>query len=158
MATRKTHPEEQQSLTASLVVDHGKEALNYYKKAFGAQVVGEFYAPEGDKLMHASLKIGPSHFWVTETMPASRPPSPGGDPSVVMNIYTDDCDAMYDRAIQAGGKSKQAPADQFWGDRFGLLADPFGHLWGIVTHQEDVSPDELKKRAREQSAHSAHHR
>jgi PhnB protein len=159
MAKQKSQPDGYQSLTPDRLVDQGDAALEFYKDAFGATVLNQFHEPDSGKLMHADLQIGGSRFWVTEGMQGGKTKSPpaAGSSSVVLNIYTDDCDALFERAVEAGGKSLQEPADQFWGDRYGKLSDPFGHVWDILTNQEKLTPEAVRQRAREFHAHSGRH-
>jgi uncharacterized glyoxalase superfamily protein PhnB len=109
------------------------------------------YMPDGVKLMHAELEIGDSRIMLGDESPdmgAVSPQALGGTP-VSLNLYTEDCDAMYQRAVGAGATPKMPPADMFWGDRYGKVVDPFGHSWGILTHKEDVSEAEMNRRAQE---------
>ena len=101
--------------------------------------------------MHAEIQIGDSRIMLGEESPEMGTVSPqtlNGSP-VSLNLYVDNCDALYQRAVGAGAKPTAPPADMFWGDRYGKVTDPFGHTWGILTHKEDVSPAEMDKRARE---------
>ena len=105
-------------------------------------------------VMHAEHKIGDTKFYLGDESPEWGTRSPltlGGSP-VSLNIYTEDCDAMFNRAVKAGAQVKMPIADMFWGDRYGKLTDPFGHEWGIATHIEDVSEQEMEKRAKEAMA------
>ena len=139
------------SVTPSLVVRGGKRALEFYKQAFGAKELGAMYMPDGEKLMHAEIQIGDSRIMLGEESPEMGTVSPqtlNGSP-VSLNLYVDNCDALYQRAVGSGAKPTAPPADMFWGDRYGKVTDPFGHTWGILTHKEDVSPAEMDKRARE---------
>ena len=139
------------SVTPSLVVRGGKRALEFYKQAFGAKELGAMYMPDGEKLMHTEIQIGDSRIMLGEESPEMGTVSPqtlNGSP-VSLNLYVDNCDALYQRAVGAGAKPTAPPADMFWGDRYGKVTDPFGHTWGILTHKEDVSPAEMDKRARE---------
>jgi PhnB protein len=139
------------TVTPSLVVRGGKQALEFYKKAFGAKELGAMYMPDGQKLMHAEIQIGDSRIMLGEESPEMGNVSPqtlGGTP-VTLNIYTEDCDALYNRAVGAGATPKMPPADMFWGDRYGKVTDPFGHGWGILTHQEDVNEADMERRAHE---------
>ncbi len=107
--------------------------------------------PDGQKVMHADLQIGDSHFYLGDEMVemgARSPQSLGGSP-VSLLIYTEDVDALYKRAVNAGATAQMPPADQFWGDRYGRLVDPFGHQWAIATRKESLSPEELARRGKE---------
>ena len=139
------------TVTPSLIVRGGKSALAFYKDAFGAKELGAMYMPDGEKLMHAEIQIGDSRVMLGEESPEMGMTSPQtlGGSSTSLNIYTEDCDALYKRAVSAGAKSTMEPADMFWGDRYSKVTDPFGHVWGILTHKEDVSEDEMGRRAQE---------
>ncbi len=125
-------------------------AIDFYKKAFGAVELGRMPLPDGKALLHAQLKIGDSHlFLCDEPQFPGCPKSPqtlGGN-SVVVHLNVEDCDATFNRAVAAGAQVNMPPTDMFWGDRYGQLTDPFGQRWSIGTHKEDVSPEEMKKRA-----------
>ena len=112
------------------------------------------YGPDGQLVMHSELKIGDTKFYVSDealSMGEKSPTTLGGSP-VSLNIYTEDCDTTFKTAIAAGATSKTPPTDMFWGDRYGKLTDPFGHNWGIATHKEDVSKEDMEKRAKEAMA------
>ncbi len=149
MANVKPIPEGSHTLTAGLVIKGAQKAIDYYKSVFGAQVLGVSYMPDGKSVMHAELKIGDTKIYLGDEMPemgALSPQSLGGSP-VSLNLYVDDCDTVFNRAVTAGAKPGMPPADMFWGDRYGKLTDPFGHQWGIATHIEDVSKEEMDRRA-----------
>ncbi|HEX8027609.1 MAG TPA: VOC family protein [Vicinamibacterales bacterium] len=147
----KAIPDGYYSLTPYLVVQGAAEAIEFYKQAFGAEELMRMPGPEG-RIMHAEIRIGNSVLMLSDEN-AERgflsPTSRGGASSSIM-FYTDDVDATYNRAVAAGAKSGQPPIDMFWGDRMGNLYDPFGHSWAIATHKEDVSPEEMAKRAQAQ--------
>jgi PhnB protein len=143
----KAIPDGYYSLTPYLVIKGAAEAIEFYKKAFGAAEVVRMPGP-GDRIMHAEVKIGNSMLMLSDENPEKgflSPKSRGGASSSVM-LYVDDVDAVFKKAVTAGAKQDMAPADMFWGDRMGNLTDPFGHCWAIATHKEDVSPDEMEKR------------
>jgi PhnB protein len=102
--------------------------------------------PQG-KIGHAELKIGDSIVMLSDEMMRTRSPQTLGGSPVTMFLYVEDADSAFNQAINAGAKSDMPPTNMFWGDRFGSLTDPFGHLWGVATHVEDVAPDEMQKRA-----------
>lgn len=136
------------SVNPYLVVRDGARAIDFYKQAFGASELSRMGTPDG-KIAHAELKIGDSMIMLSdEMMEYKSPQSLGGSP-VSIFLYVDDVDSVFNKAVQAGAKGDTPPADMFWGDRYGKLTDPFGHLWGIATHIEDVTPAEMEKRARE---------
>lgn len=148
MATVKPIPEGQHSITAGLIVKNARQAIEFYKTAFGAREASVWTGPDGKSVMHAELKIGDTKIFLGEEstdMGTVSPQSLGGT-AVSLNLFTEDCDATFKRAIGAGAKVKTPLADQFWGDRYGKLTDPFGHVWGIATHKEDLSREEMEKR------------
>jgi len=151
MANVNPIPPGYHTVTPALVVRSGKQALDFYTKAFGAKVLGAMYMPDGQKLMHAEIQIGDSRIMLGEEsqdMGAVSPQTLGGTP-VALNIYVEDCDALFNRAVSAGATPKMPPTDMFWGDRYGKVVDPFGHGWGILTHREDVSEADMGRRAQE---------
>ena len=136
------------TVTPHLIMKDAAGALEFYKKAFGAEETSRMPGPDG-KVMHAELKIGDSMLMIADEFPdmgSSGPKSIGGSP-VTLHIYVDDVDALFDRAVKAGGKVTMPLADMFWGDRYGRLEDPFGHQWSIGTHTEDLTPEEIGQRA-----------
>ncbi len=146
----KAVPEGTHTITPHLVVDGAEQALEFYKKAFGAQVAGVHKTPEG-KVMHAEMRIGDSRLFLADEFPGMGSPSPktlGGSP-VVLNLYMEDIDKVFNQAVSAGGTVTMPLANQFWGDRYGQLKDPFGHTWALGQHVEDVSPEEMERRSRE---------
>ena len=133
-------------------------AIDFYKRAFGAQEIVRMDAMPG-KIGHAELKIGDSIIMMADEMPgmgARSPQSLGGTTAGIF-LYVTDVDASYKQAVDAGAKADSPPADMFWGDRFGKLTDPFGHSWSMATHKEDVAPAEMKKRMDEQRAKMTQH-
>jgi PhnB protein len=143
----KAIPDGYYSLTPYLHVKGAAEALEFYKKAFGATEVVRMPGP-GGRIMHAEVKIGNSMLMLADENPergAFSPSTTGRATSSVM-FYTDDVDATFKRAVAAGAKADQQPTDMFWGDRMANITDPFGQMWGIATHQEDVTPEEMQKR------------
>jgi PhnB protein len=135
------------SVTPYLLVKDAARALAYYREAFGAEELMRFEGPPG-RIAHAEMKIGDSHVMLADENPAEGfvgPQTLGGAGASLM-LYVDDVDATFARAIAAGATSKRPVADQFYGDRVGTLTDPFGHVWSIATHREDVSVDEAKRR------------
>jgi PhnB protein len=148
MATKvKPIPEGFHTLTAVLTVNDGTRAIDFYKRAFGAQERFRMDTPDG-RLAHAELKIGDSIIMLSGEMPGggNRAPSSLGGSTVNLFLYVNDVDADFKRAVDAGAKAEKPVADMFWGDRFGRLTDPFGHTWSLATHNEDVAPEEMKKR------------
>jgi PhnB protein len=148
MAT-KPIPEGYHSLTPYLAVDDATEAIEFYKKAFGAKERGRMDAP-GDTIGHAELEIGDALVMLSDPSPqsATRSPKELGGTSVSVFMYVEDVDAFVKKAVDAGANVVMEVADQFWGDRFGTISDPFGHIWSIATHVEDVPPEEMEERAK----------
>jgi PhnB protein len=137
------------TVTPHLVVKDAAKAIDFYKRAFGAEVLFRMNGPDGKSVMHAELRIGDSPVMIAEEAPqwgALGPQSLGGSP-VTISLYVTDADAVYNRAVQAGAEATMPLANQFWGDRYGKLKDPFGHHWAVMTHVEDVSPEECQRRA-----------
>jgi len=146
MADVKPIPDGYHSVTAYIIIDGAAAALDYYKKAFGA--VELFRMEHEGKIGHAEIKIGDSPIMLADEQPEMGYVSPkalGGTPVSLM-IYVPDVDTIYKQAIDAGGVELKALQDQFYGDRSGTLTDPFGHIWTIATHKEDVTPEEMDKR------------
>ena len=149
MAVSKT-PQGYHSVTPYLICKDAAKALEYYKKAFGAEELSRHEMPDG-KVGHAEIKIGDSPVMLADEFPEMNALSPqtiGGSPVSLM-VYVDDVDDVFKRAIAAGGKETRPVENQFYGDRLGMMKDPFGHVWSIATHVEDVAPEEMKRRADE---------
>jgi PhnB protein len=136
-----------------LAVEDAAGAIEYYKKAFGAKERGRMDAP-GGKIGHAELEIGGSIVMLSDPFPqaSTKPPKEIGGTTSSIFMYVDDVDAVIKKAADAGATIVMEPENQFWGDRFGTIKDPFGHVWGIATHVEDVSPEEMAERGREAMA------
>jgi PhnB protein len=149
----KPIPEGYHTATPYLAVDDAAQAIEYYKKVFGAQERVRMDAPEG-KIGHAELQIGDSMVMLADSFPqsATRPPKELGGTSASVFMYVEDVDAVVKQAVEAGATITMEVADQFWGDRFGSVQDPFGHSWSIATHVEDVPPEEMAERAKEAMA------
>jgi len=146
--TAKPVPEGHHTVTPHLVVRGAAQAIEFYKKAFGAQELMRMEGP-GGLIGHAEIKIGDSIIFLADEFPQAPCKSPQslGSTTCTLNIYLDNVDKTYDTAVKAGGKVAMPLADMFWGDRYGQVTDPFGHVWGLATHIEDVSPQEMEKRA-----------
>lgn len=145
----KAIPEGHHTLTPHLVVKGASEAIEFYKKAFSAREVGKLAGPDGKSIMHADLLIGDSHIFLVDEFPHMNcrgPQTIGGTP-VTIHMYVEDVDAAFDKAVKAGAQITMPVSDMFWGDRYGVLADPFGHAWSIASHKEDLTPEEIGKRA-----------
>ena len=146
MANVKPIPEGYHSITPYLIVNGGAKALDFYKKAFGATEL--FRMEHEGKIGHAEIKIGDSPIMLADEQPGMGyvgPQALGGTPVSLM-IYVEDVDKTYKQAISSGGVEVKALQDQFYGDRSGTLKDPFGHVWTVATHKEDVTPEEMNKR------------
>jgi PhnB protein len=148
MATQPI-PEGYHTVTPYLAVDDATEAIEYYTKAFGAKERVRMETPDG-KVGHAELEIGDSLVMLSDPFPqaSTKPPNELGGTSVSVFMYVEDVDAVVKQAVDAGATVTMEVADQFWGDRFGSVKDPFGHLWSIATHVEDVPPEEMAERAK----------
>jgi len=139
-------PEGMHSITPHLVCDGAARAVEFYQKAFGATGAATMLGPDG-RVMHAQITIGDSKVMLVDEnreFGMLSPKSLNGSP-VTIHLYVDDADAVYQRAVGAGAKAVMPPADMFWGDRYGVLDDPFGHRWSIATHQRDLSPAEMQE-------------
>jgi PhnB protein len=148
MATQSVNPipEGMHTVTPHLVCAGAGDAIDFYKKAFGATETSRMPGP-GGKLMHASIRIGDSAVMLVDEMPewgSLGPKALKGSP-VVIHLYVDDVDAFTARAAAAGAKVTMPVADMFWGDRYGQLEDPFGHRWSVATHVRDVSPADMQQ-------------
>jgi PhnB protein len=146
MANVKPIPEGYHSVTPYLIIDGASDAIDYYKKAFNATEL--FRMEHQGKIGHAELKIGDSPIMLADEQPAlgyQGPKALGGTPVSLM-IYVEDVDTIYKQAIAAGGNELKPLQDQFYGDRSGTLTDPYGHIWTVATHKEDVTPEEMDKR------------
>jgi len=141
----------QHSVTPHLIVRNSAQAIDFYKRAFGATEVMRMPGPDGYSTAHAEITIGDSLVYLADEFPqwgSKAPQTLGGSP-VSIHLYVEDADAIFKQAVDAGAQAKMPPADMFWGDRFGKVTDPFGHEWSIATHKEDVPMAEMAKRAAE---------
>jgi PhnB protein len=145
----KPIPEGHHSITPYLMVKDAAQAIEFYKRAFGAQEIDRMPGPGGRGVMHAEIKIGDSRIMLSDEFPGvgCRSPQSLHGTTCQMFLYVPDVDSAYQQAISAGATSAMPVADMFWGDRYGKLSDPFGHEWGLATHKEDVSPQEMRQRA-----------
>ena len=146
-ASVKPIPEGFHTITPSLIVRDAAKAIDFYKKALGAEELVRMPSPDG-KILHAELKIGDSIIFLSDEMPHSPAKSPQtlGGVTGVLNLYVHDVDKSFQRALDAGAKVAMPVADQFWGDRYGSLTDPFGYTWGLGTHKEDLNPQQMQER------------
>lgn len=144
----KPVPDGYHTATPYLIVDGAADAIEFYKKAFGATEVMRMADPNG-RVGHAEIRIGSSPIMVADEFPKMNARSPrafGGSP-ISIHLYVADADATADRAVAAGAKVLRPVKDQFYGDRTGSIEDPFGHVWHVATHVEDIPPEELRRRA-----------
>lgn len=155
----KPIPDGYHSVTPYLVMRDAARALDFYKRALGATELFRFDAPEG-KIGHAEIRIGDSIIMLADEQPdrGYRGPQSLGGSAVSLMVYVEDVDSQFSRAVEAGAKIKQRVQDQFYGDRSGTIEDPFGHVWTIATHKEDLSPEETMRRAEELSSKAAQER
>ena len=147
MANVKPVPDGYHTATPYLIVRGASKALEFYRDAFGAEEIFRM-EDESGKIGHAEMKIGNSMIMLgdeSETAPHKSPATLGGSPVSIV-LYVEDCDALFNRAVQAGAKVERPLANQFYGDRTGGVKDPFGYSWYISTHVEDVSPEEMERR------------
>ena len=145
----KPIPEGYNTLTTYLAVENAAEAIEFYKRAFGARESLRMPGPDGS-IGHAELEIGDSKLMLSDPFPHSdvRPPSERGGPTASIFMYVDDVDATFEQAQRAGATVVSELEDMFWGDRFGTVADPFGHVWAMATHKEDLSEEEIAERSK----------
>ena len=149
MATAKSIPEGQRSVTPHLVVRGAARAIDFYKEALGAAEIMRLPAP-GGMLAHAEIRLGDSKVFLVDEFPEPRGEGVGsphqlGSTTVTIHLFVDDVDAAIQRASAAGAKITMPPTDMFWGDRYGRILDPFGHSWSIATHVKDLTLEEIAK-------------
>jgi len=146
----KPIPDGFHTLTPYLTVKGGAKAIDFYKRAFGAKELVRMAGPDGQTLGHAEVSIGDSILMLSDEFPGfgKSPQTLGGTP-VSLLLYVEDVDAAFKRAVEAGATVQQPVENKFYGERTGCVLDPFGHLWTLMTHIEDVSPAEMKKRMAE---------
>lgn len=142
-------PEGQHTVSIHLNCKGAAQAIDFYTRAFGAKEVSRFPGPDGS-IMHATMKLGDSLFFLNDEVHGrSKSPATLGGTPVTINLYVPDCDRTFRQAISAGGKETMPLEDQFWGDRYGMITDPYGHLWAIATRKEDLTPQEMAQRGQE---------
>lgn len=147
MNKAKSIPEGYRTVTPYLHVKDASQALAFYKKAFNAKELVRMPGP-GGKIMHAEIQIGDSHVMLADEFPemGNKSPQTLGGTAAGIHLYVENVDTLFAQAVAAGAQTKRPVANQFYGDRLGTLVDPFGHVWSIATHIEDVSPAEMQKR------------
>ena len=145
-------PKGYHTVTPSLMVAGAARAIDFYKKALGAQELSRFPGPDGN-IMHAEIKIGDSMIFLSDEFPEMSPdtksPQAAGCVTASLFLYVPDVDALFQRAVDAGATVKMPVTDMFWGDRYGKVVDPFGHHWLLATHKEDLTQEEMQKRQAE---------
>jgi PhnB protein len=143
-------PQGYHTATPYLVVRNAAEAIEFYKKNFGAQETLRMPSPDG-KISHAEIKVGDSIIMLADEndMGVSKSPQTLGGTTAGVMLYLEDVDAVFQRAVDAGSRAVMPPADMFWGDRYGQFIDPFGQAWSVATHTEDLSPEEIEQRAQD---------
>lgn len=136
------------TVTPHLVVKDAAKAIEFYKKAFGAQEKSKLAMPDG-RIMHAHIQIGDSNVFLCDEFPehdcGTASPATLGKAHAVLHVYVEDVDKAYQKAVDAGANAVMPPQDMFWGDRYGRLVDPFGQPWSIASHKEDLTDEEIKK-------------
>lgn len=138
------------SVAPYVIVEGAAKAIAYYKKAFGAEEVLRLPSMDRKSIMHAEIKIGNSMVMLADACPEMGAKGPGsfkGSP-ITLHLYVEDVDKVFNKAVKAGGTVKRPVADQFYGDRSGMVEDPFGHVWNLSTHIQDMTPDQIKQAAK----------
>jgi PhnB protein len=146
---KKAVPEGHHTITPQLTLDNAAQAIDWYKKALGAEEMSRAVGPDG-KIMHAEVRVGDSRIMLNDAMMGGKGPRALGGSPASLWVYVDDADSLFNRAVAAGGEVPPGPmgamADQFWGDRCGTFTDPHGYRWTIATHKEDLTPQEMEQR------------
>jgi len=147
----KPIPEGFHTITPSLIVSDAAKAIEFYKQALGAEVLGVHTTPDGSKVSHSELKIGNSIIFVNDEFPemGACAPTAAAAPSITFNLYVEDADASFAQAVDAGATSVMPVSEMFWGDRWGIATDPYGYKWAFCTHVKDVTPEELERASKE---------
>ncbi len=154
----KPIPDGFHTVTPHLVIKDAAAAIDFYKKAFGAEEIARMPGPGGQGVMHAEIKIGDSMIMMCDEFPGmDNPKSPKSlnGTTITLMLYVKDVDSAFQRAVGAGATVSMPVTDMFWGDRYGKVSDPFGHEWAIATHKEDLTLEEIGKRAAEFFSHGA---
>jgi uncharacterized glyoxalase superfamily protein PhnB len=153
----KAIPDGFHTLTPHITVRDAAGAIEFYKKALGAEVLHVSNTPDG-RVMHASLRIGDSVIMLNDEFPEwGGAPAPRSEvPGFAIHVYVDNVDSLFNRAVSAGASVKMPLADQFWGDRYGTVLDPYGFKWSLATHVKEVSPQEMEKAQQEMEKQMAH--
>jgi PhnB protein len=144
-------PRKRPTLIPSLTFRDTAKAIEFYRRALGAEELARVSAPDGKAIWHAELRIGDSYFFLADEMPGMGAPAPSAEKPVPVTFWVGvpDCDAAYKRAVDAGAKGTMPPADMFWGDRAAWVADPFGYVWTFAHHVKDMTEDEIRRASEE---------
>jgi PhnB protein len=143
----KAVPDGYHSISASLTCRNAAQAIDLYKRVFSAKEISRMSGP-GGTVMHAELQIGDSKIFLNDEFPGvAAAPTPGSGNPIYLFLYTENVDRVFDHAVAEGCKVAMPLQDQFWGDRYGKVVDPYGHMWGLAQHVEDVAPKEMESRA-----------
>jgi uncharacterized glyoxalase superfamily protein PhnB len=147
----KPIPDGYHTVTPALTVKNGADMIEFYKRALGARELMRIAGPDGRHLMHAEIEVGDSRIMLSDESPEQgcRAPASVGTVTSSLYVYVEDVDKAFRRAVEAGAKVVMPVMDMFWGDRFGQVEDPAGHRWGLATHKEDPTPEEMARRQRE---------
>jgi PhnB protein len=151
MADVNPIPAGMHTLTPNLVVRDSAKAIDFYKRALGAEEKARMMAPDGKSVWHAELRIGDSIFFLNDEMPGMGPRAPTAEAPVAVSLwlYVPDCDEAYRRAVEAGARTTMPPADMFWGDRVAGVSDGFGYQWSFATRQKDLTNEEMRRAGEE---------
>jgi PhnB protein len=142
---KKAVPDGFHTVTPQLTLDDAVQAIEWYKRALGAEEVSRAPGPDG-KILHAELKIGDSRIMLNDAVMGNKGPKMVGGSPASLWLYVEDCDALFNKAVSAGAQVRMPMGDQFWGDRCGSVADPHGYMWTIATHKEDLTREEMQQR------------
>jgi PhnB protein len=142
---KKAVPDGFHTVTPQLTLDDAVQAIEWYKRALGAEEVSRAPGPDG-KILHAELKIGDSRIMLNDAVMGNKGPKMVGGSPASLWLYVEDCDALFNKAVSAGAQVRMPMGDQFWGDRCGSVADPHGYMWTIATHKEDLTREEMQHR------------
>ena len=144
-------PEGVHTITPYLTVNNAAQALDFYQQAFGAVERARHFAPDGESVIHAEIQIGDSRVYLSDEFSemGARSPEALNGTSVTMHLYVEDADALFQQAVSAGAEAAMEMETTFWGDRYGVVTDPFGHRWALATHVEDITPEDMEARAAE---------
>ncbi len=156
MAQIQPIPKDLHTVTPNLVLKDCARAIEFYRRAFGAEEVMRMPTPDGRHIWHAELRIGDSILYLADELPDGplRAPTQAAPAPVSIQLYVKDCDALFGRAVKAGAIQVSAPQDTFWGDRMGAVADPFGYRWSVATHVRDVSARDMERAVDELRRHA----